>query len=82
MPLLEKTKELLIEHGKVRTLKTNLLFPSIKPDKPIFIRRSFQDAVIAAEVEDFRFHYLRHSAASYMLMTGASLGEIAELLRH
>ena len=31
-------------------------------------------------MKDFRFHGLRHSAASYLAMNGVSLGEIAEVL--
>ena len=31
---------------------------------------------------DFRFHDLRHSCASYLAMTGASLVEIAAVLGH
>ena len=30
----------------------------------------------------FRFHDLRHSAASYLAMTGATLVDIAEILGH
>ena len=33
-------------------------------------------------VEDFRFHDLRHSAASYLAMNGATLPEIAAILGH
>ncbi|MDP9122851.1 MAG: tyrosine-type recombinase/integrase, partial [Acidobacteriota bacterium] len=33
-------------------------------------------------VEDFRFHDLRHSAASHLAMNGANSGEIAEVLGH
>ena len=34
------------------------------------------------KVSNFRFHDLRHSAASYLAMGGASLMEIADILGH
>ena len=46
------------------------------------IRKHWYDAVEAAGIEDFRFHDLRHSAASYLAMNGATLAEIAEVLGH
>lgn len=49
---------------------------------PADIRNAFVNAVKAAGIEDFRFHDLRHSAASYLAMNGASLAEIAEVLGH
>ncbi len=36
----------------------------------------------AASLHDFRFHDLRHSAASYLAMSGASLMDIAAILGH
>ncbi|MCU7801944.1 MAG: site-specific integrase [Candidatus Thiodiazotropha sp. (ex Lucinoma borealis)] len=82
VPLLGFARELLEEHSKVRRLDTDLLFPGRNPKRPVFIRSPWLEAVKKSEIEDLRFHDLRHSAASYMLMTGASLGEIAELLGH
>ena len=41
------------------------------------LRAPWETAVKKAELQDFRFHDLRHSAASYLAMNGASLAEIA-----
>ena len=35
-----------------------------------------------ANVEDFRYHDLRHSAGSYLAMNNASASEIAEIPGH
>jgi integrase len=40
------------------------------------------DALDAAKIQDFRFHDLRHTAASYLASQGASLLEIADVLGH
>jgi integrase len=59
-----------------------LVFPDPTGTKPCSIREAWEYAVKRAEIADFRFHDLRHSAASYLAMSGASLAEIAELLGH
>lgn len=46
------------------------------------LQHPWEDAVAKASLEDFRFHDLRHSAASYMLMNGATIAELAEVLGH
>lgn len=53
-----------------------------KKEKPILIRTAWETAIKKAGIEDFRFHDLRHSAASYLAMNGATLAEIAEVLGH
>lgn len=60
----------------------DFLFPSTKKAQPIDIRTSWENAVKNAGIDDFRFHDLRHSAASYLAMSGASLAEIAEVMGH
>ena len=42
----------------------------------------WRKALKIAEIEDFRFHDLRHSAASYLAMNGATTAEIAAVLGH
>ena len=46
------------------------------------IRRPWNEAVAKAKLKDFRFHDLRHSAASYLAMNGATASEIAAVLGH
>jgi integrase len=82
LPLAGLALDLMRDHNKVRDLNTDLLFPFGKPPKPYEIRPPFERAIKEAELKDFRFHDLRHSAASYMAMNGASPAEIAEVLGH
>jgi len=75
--------EILKELKKTRRLDTTLLFPSHRdPGKPINIREPWTRALEKADLQDFRFHDLRHSAASYLAMNGATLTEIAAVLGH
>lgn len=67
---------------------SNLVFPSRrntwKQDipKPACIDRAWRKALQVAEINEFRFHDLRHTCASYLAMNGASVLEIAEILGH
>lgn len=82
VPLTGHAHEVIINLGKIRRLDTQLLFPSKKNAKPIRLRDPWEKALKAAQLEDFRFHDLRHSAASYLAMNGATLIEIADILGH
>ena len=61
---------------------TKLVFPCLSADKPLDIRSAWEFARDEAKLEDFRFHDLRHSAASYLAMNGATTTDIAEILGH
>lgn len=48
----------------------------------VTIREAFEHALKRAGIEKFRFHDLRHTAASYMAMAGATQGELMAILGH
>lgn len=62
---------------------TALVFRSrLRPSQPYATAEAFRDAMKASGIKKFRFHDLRHTAASYMAQHGASLLEIADTLGH
>lgn len=79
VPLVGLSHELL---KKIQSeSETKLVFPSIKdPNIPIDIRSAWEKALRKALISNFKFHDLRHTAASYLAMNNASLIEIGELL--
>lgn len=50
--------------------------------KKVSIREAFENALKRAGIENCRFHDLRHTAASYMAMSGATQGELMAILGH
>jgi integrase len=80
IPLTGHAHELLKEMASVRRIDTDLVFPFNGGRHGL--RSPWTKALKVAEIEDFRFHDLRHSAASYLAMNGATLAEIAEVLGH
>ena len=67
---------------RVRRIDTDLIFPAKNPKNPIDLRTPWETALQRAGITDFHWHDLRHTAASYLAMSGASLAEIAEILGH
>ncbi|MGZ8907399.1 MAG: site-specific integrase, partial [Methylobacter sp.] len=73
----------LNELKKVRGIGSALVFPSeLKPSQPMDFKKHWAKALKQANIEDFRFHDLRHTAASYLVMRGATLHETGEILGH
>lgn len=80
------------EHGKVRKIDCEYVFPNRRPrwkageaqnPKPWEdITSAFRRARSKAKLKDFRWHDLRHCVASYLLASGATLGEVGKILGH
>lgn len=74
--------EVMKEFIQQKIPNKKFLFPSKNGAKPLDMRKPWETALAEASIENFKFHDLRHSAASFLLMTGATLAETAEVLGH
>lgn len=74
----------LQERVKVRNLTVDRLFPSKPKSKTPFLdlHAPFAAALKTAQITDFHWYDLRHTAASYLAMAGTSPLEIAKVLGH
>lgn len=83
MPLPGDVAEALKARAKVRKIGTDLLFPSpTDPKQPRNIWQAWGVARKAAKLPDFRFHDLRHTAATEMLRAGVDSRIVATVLGH
>ena len=65
------------------TKDNSLIFASkVKKDAPYCFTKPWKKALEDADIKDFRFHDLRHTCASYLAQSGASLLEISFVLGH
>ena len=83
VPLLQSRREAR-RASKVTPLRDDgFVFPSrVTNAKPVALRRPWETALQRAGIEGFRWHDLRHSAASFLAKGGASLLEIGAVLGH
>ena len=85
LPVVGDALALLKERSKVRKIDDARLFPAgprAKDGAVADLRAPWEAALKAAKIEDFHWHDLRHTCASYMAMSGVSQVEMAKLLGH
>lgn len=70
----------LRELGAQRSPFQPFVFPSKRTGKPSFPRKKLDEARRRADLADFRFHDLRHTAASYLAMGGATGPQLMEIM--
>lgn len=81
--VLPLTNEVIDELNKFKHQEAALIFNSeLKPDRPMCFTKQWKKALTQAEITDFTFHSCRHSCASLLAQSGASLLEISEILGH
>ena len=74
---------ILGELKKHREIGNALLFPStINPDKAFDFRKKWTTCLKIANIQNFRWHDMRHDTASTLARDGKTLKEIAEILGH
>ena len=69
-------------HHQHRIVGREELFPGRIKGQSLNLRKQWVAAIKLAEIEDFRWHDLRHSCASYLVRQGVDIRLIAELLGH
>lgn len=82
VPVVGEALAILQEMARYRHPTCPWVFPAWNSAGPVALTSAWETARAKAKLVDFRFHDLRHTFASYLAMSGASLREIAEALGH
>ncbi len=82
IPISDQLDEVLKGVRQGNQLKSPYVFCDSDGHRFYSVKRSFAGACRRAGIEDFHFHDLRHTFASRLVMRGASIKAVQELLGH
>ena len=84
VPLCEKALEILtqLKNERVKVQDYELVFEGKIHGQPVDFKKAWHTALSAAGIQNFRFHDLRHTAATHLLRTGIGLIPLSEILGH
>ena len=82
VPLVGVSEVLLRAWACLPHRETDWVFPGNTGASPLDCMAAWYTACRRARLHNFHFHDLRHTTASYLAMSGATLREIAEVLGH
>lgn len=82
VPITSYVYDELINFQKIRNINSDYLFTTKDGQHILYIRGYFEKAVEQAKINDFHFHDLRHTAASYLEKSGCGDIITASILGH
>lgn len=82
IPISEELSGILMRARTTASPDAKYVFPGKGGGKRTDVKKSFTSACIKAGISNFRFHDLRHTFASWLVMAGVDITTVSRLLGH